>query len=190
MEQKKTRGGKKEEPTSEELEFIYECLAKGMVNSAILNDMQDYERFPLRKIPFISRRRKEFDVAKKVLTKQQEGAYDVDIVERKRVHWQRLSYRAEEILNHLKEYYPYTSDYTLEECVVGEDLEFDSLLRDYRSGCLFKHLKNEYAQLSKLDSWDDLPVNRIQEWNLIDILGSKVDKGIFKGKCDVCKDWK
>ena len=119
-----------------------------------------------------------------------EGIYDSDKIKRKKKHRQRLSDRAEEILNHINEYYPWVEDYTLVECVVGEDLEFDRLLQDYLSGCLFVHLKNEYPVFSKLKSWSDLPINHIREWDLINILGSKAEKGIFKGKCDICKGWK
>jgi hypothetical protein len=189
MEEKKKRGGKKEEPTKIELEFIHERFARGLTNSEILEDIQDELTLP-RKLAFIVRRRKEFDVVKAILSKKAEGGYDADNIENRKKHWQRLSDRAEEILNQLRNYYPYVNEYTIVECVVGENLEFDSLLRDYRSSCLFNHLKKEYVQLGELKSWDDLPINRISEWDLINILGSKAEKGIFKGTCPVCQDWK
>jgi len=190
MEEKKKRGGKKEEPTKIELEFIHERFARGLTNREILEDIQDELTLP-RKLAFIVRRRKEFDVVKTVLTKQTEGTYDSDNIENKKKHWQRLSDRAGEIMNYFKRYRPYTDDCPLIEYMVdGEDLELDSLVDDYRSLCLLTHLKNEYSKLSGLKSWDDLPINRIREWDLIKILGTKAETGLFKGKCDICKGWK
>ena len=58
--------GKKAEPSVEELEFIADCLARGLIDIEVLEEIQSAE-FPLRTVAFIKRRRREFDSIKKVL---------------------------------------------------------------------------------------------------------------------------
>jgi len=187
METKEKRGGKKEEPKSGELEFIHECFARGLSNSETLDEMQD-EVFPLRELPFIARRRKEFDAVKKVLDKRHEGAYDTDIFKRKKTHWDRLAQRAQEFSDRLKAFFPYTDDYILADAVIeNDDYELGTLLDDFRSFCLFSHLKTELTALKNLKSLSELKINDIPQ--ILSTLGLQAEKQQFVGKCEVCKDW-
>ena len=57
------KGGKKAEPTAEELEFIYSKIEEKLGDSEILEEMQSEEVFPLRSIGSIKRRRREYNAA-------------------------------------------------------------------------------------------------------------------------------
>lgn len=58
--------GKKAEPSVEELEFIYDLLARGFSDQEVLEEMQGREEFLLRTAGFIKRRRREYNVAKRI----------------------------------------------------------------------------------------------------------------------------
>ena len=186
----KRRGGKKEEPSYEELEFIFERILKGLSDSEILVDMQN-EPFLLRKPGFIKRRRKEFDVAKRVIALKATGAYDTDIVERKKKHMKRLSEKTEEFIIGLKKLSrtapgsPYS---LLEMGVENDDFELLELLNDFHVKWMFFHMKDEIPALKVLSSWDDLKVKDITQ-ELLGKLSFRVERGGFTGKCEVCKDW-
>jgi arsenate reductase-like glutaredoxin family protein len=75
--------GKKAEPSTEELEFIYARVDK-LSDEEILDEMQD-EPFHLRSPGFIKRRRKEFTAAKTLIkakgTAKEEATKDPLIIE-------------------------------------------------------------------------------------------------------------
>lgn len=64
--------GKKAEPLTAELEFIYRLIGKGATDEEILEEMQDEEFLPLRKAGSIKRRRREYNAAKKVFEEKGE----------------------------------------------------------------------------------------------------------------------
>jgi len=180
--------GKRAEPTSEELEFIYERLPVKS-DKDIIDDMQDETTFPPRGIGFIKRRRKEFNVLKMVSAKRAEGAYDTDRIERQKRHWTRLAERAQELLDELKTFFPYTKDYTIADAITSndDDYEFATLLEDFRSYCLLSHIKAELSEFENLKSWPELKISDIPL--LISTLGLRAENQQFVGKCGVCEDW-
>jgi hypothetical protein len=84
--------GKKAEPSTEELEFIYARVDK-LSDEEILDEMQD-EPFHLRSPGFIKRRRKEFTAAKTLIkakgTAKEEAIKDPLIIEAKKKHFEDL----------------------------------------------------------------------------------------------------
>lgn len=80
--------GKAAEPTAEELEFIYSRLK--LSDSEVLEEMQD-QPFPLRSKGFIKRRRREFDVAKKVLRAQLEKELDPVKAKMREEHYRKMA---------------------------------------------------------------------------------------------------
>ena len=182
--------GKRAEPTSGELEFIYESFARNRSDFEVVDDLPEKGYSIRRSIRFIKKRRREFDLVGKVLIRQSEGAFDPDEFKRKKRHQERLAERAQQILKYLKRYYPHMNDYRIGDCLVGSgDSAASSLLADYRSSCLLAHLKNEYPELSALLDWENLVISNIDKWDLMNILGKKADEAVFKGKCDLCKGW-
>lgn len=183
------KSGKGAEPTSEELEFIFERFASKDSDNEVLEAL-DSEGFPLRRsIGFIKKRRKEFEIAKKIIAKQAEGAYDIDAIERQKRHWTRLAEKAQELLDHLKSYFPFIEDYTIAEIAVNnDDFECINLMTDYRTKCLLSHMKAELPELEELKTWDDLKISDIND-RLLDTLGLRAENQQFVGICEVCKDW-
>lgn len=182
--------GKRAEPTLEELEFIYERLPDRS-DKDIVDDIQDETIFPPRSDAFIKRRRREYEVAEKVIMRRNEGAYDPDVAKRQKRHYERLAERAQEILECLKTYFPYVDNRRIVECLVEEDDRVAATLlskSNLLSSCLLTHLKNEYSQLNILLNWEELIISDIEKWELIHILGSKAEKGTFKGTCDICEN--
>lgn len=72
--------GRKAEPSQDELEFIFDCMRRGLEPKEILWEMEDTE-FPSRGREFISRKRKYFGAAKKVLEKHTESRQEPWLVE-------------------------------------------------------------------------------------------------------------
>jgi hypothetical protein len=182
------KSGKRPEPTAEELEFIFERFATKDPPEEVLEAL-DSEGFPLRRgIRFIKKREEEFKIAKKVIAKQAEGAYDTARIERRKRHWARLAERSQELLDKLKTFFPFTYDYMLVDAVTdNDDFEFATLLEDFRSYCLLSHIKAELPELENLKSWPELKINDIRQ--LFSILGLRAENQQFIGKCEVCKDW-
>jgi hypothetical protein len=183
----KKKVGKKAEPTSEELEFIYKCFTRKLSNSEVLEEMKS-EEFEFRTTGFIKRTRRQYDAAKKVIEKKLEGSYDKD-PERFKRHWRRLSERAQELLDTLKTFSPYQESCTSTDFAVDYgDFDLDSLLTDFRSECLLSHIKAEMPELNDLSEWGDLIIDRINN-KLLRVLGHWAEQKQFPGKCEVCKKW-
>jgi hypothetical protein len=186
-EKQRKTSGKAAEPTIEELEFIYERLPKES-NKEIVDDMNDETNFPRRTVAFIERRRKEYKVAKDIIGKRTEGAFDTDIVESRKRHRNRLAERAQELLNELKRFSPYTDEIMLADVVIeNDDFSLGTLLDDFRSCCLFSHLQAEIPTLNSHESWSELKISEIAP--LISVLGRMAEDQQYIGKCKVCKDW-
>ncbi len=174
------RGNKKPEPKQEELEFIYERLDR-LSDAEIINEMEEEGCFKLRTKGFFKRRRTELAAAKKALVKCEDSTSQ-------NKHFERLSERAEKILDYLKIFYPYANNQTIDfELGERDDTKTAAMLDDYRSQCLLTHLQNEYSELKGLKYWRQLKIEQIDQWSLIKILGIKSDRAVFKGECDICK---
>ncbi|MBN2239017.1 MAG: hypothetical protein JW712_04530 [Dehalococcoidales bacterium] len=190
MEEEKSikKGGKRDEPTDGELEFIYERFVNKDTDEQVIRELNDEGFLLLRSKGFIKRRRREFDIAKKVLAKQAEGAYDTNPLERRKRHWTRLADRAQEFLDKLKTYFPYVDDYMLAEIAIDdEDYDLATLTEDSRSIYLLSHLKTDIPEIRNLESWSDLKINDIPK--LLPVLGLRAESQQFVGTCEVCEDW-
>ena len=184
------KGGKKSEPTSEELEFIYERLSQ-LSDRELREEMEDSTLFPHRSLGFIKRRRVEFSVAQRVIARRVEGAFDVDPIERRKKHWNRLSERAEEfasVLRSIRQSTLNTGKTIFEAGIDDDNKEILKSLDDFRTKCLLSHLQVEMPQLQILTNWDDLRVKDITEQLLV-TLSLKAEQAMFRGTCEVCRDW-
>ena len=82
--------GQKPPPGAEELEFIYERMARGLGGLDIQEEMKDTE-FPLRTDGrFFRQRRKEFEAARKVLESGIAAEQDPLVTEKRREHETQL----------------------------------------------------------------------------------------------------
>jgi hypothetical protein len=185
------RLGKRAEPSVEELEFIYEQLVKGKNPRQIMEEYEDTS-FNLRGIEFLEKRSKEYRVARNIFIKYDAGAYDSYTAESKHRHQVRLLNTAETLLSELKEYFPYASE---DDCTIGEmaldsgqDEFFRFLYDNFLIDCLFSHAKPEIEELKELSHWHELEIKNITS-SLIGKLARMVEKGEFKGKCEICHEW-
>jgi len=204
--------GKKAEPTVEELEFIYERLAR-LSDGEILADMQDTV-FPLRSPGFIKRRRKEFDTAKKVLHVQLQKEVDPLAVKRREEHFRELAAIIDDLLandlgsvshgwstnrvagqdthiltrkNTAGDYYDLTNEQLstrLKENYVMAEHKYE---RWFIHDCLIPHLKSELPE--ELKSKAFLDIAKEHPYELIQALRILAARKTFKGTCPVCKDW-
>jgi len=186
----KRTGGKKEEPSYEELEFIQESILQGLSDNEILVDMQK-QPFLLRTAGFIKRRRKELDVAKKVIAKKAQGAYDTDTIERKKKHRDKLSEMTGIFVKALGEIHQATlgANYSLLEMgIENDDFRLLELLNDFHVKWMFSHMQADIPALENLVGWEDLKVKDITQ-ELLRALSLRAERRDFQGKCEVCKDW-
>lgn len=204
--------GKKAEPTVEELEFIYEHLAK-LSDQEVLEEMQDTE-FPRRSLGFIKRRRREFNTAKRVLQLQLEREVNPIVLKCREEHltkladivtcllandlgsanlgWttQRVTGQVKYILtrrNEVGNYYELTNEQLstqLKENIILAEHEYE---RWFFHDCFLPHLKSELPDELKTKGFFD--VVKEQPYELIKTLRVLEARGIFKGTCPVCKDW-
>ena len=182
LEKEFKRGGKKQEPTREELEFIYEHLSSRS-NKDIVDDIDDETTFPPRSIGFIKRRRKEFEVAQQVIRKQFGKSLDPVQIELRKEHWVELATMARELERALRGARKY-------ELVRGEKID-EGRLRDWDQfmlECLLAHVRFEKLPLNHLNSWYDVELTDVTD-ELLKILLVRAANKDFKGKCEVCKSW-
>ena len=193
--------GKKAEPTAEELEFIYSLVSK-MSDQAILGEMQD-TTFPLRSQGFITRRRREFNAAKKVLQVQLQKEIDPIIVQNKKEHFEHLAEIAILLLDggldKISNIQIAGQYEILEERYTAKTLTSDQLIAaleenlshayqkyvDWQvDGQLFAHIEAEYPDLKNVWTYiDEHP------FEYIEILRTLAQRKTFKGTCPVCKDY-
>lgn len=192
--------GKKAEPTTEELEFIYSHLKK-LSDEEVLEEMQDTE-FPVRSKGFIKRRRREFNAAKKVLETDLKKELDSIIIKRKEQHYDELADIANSFLERDLTRIPYdaTDEDQEYELDTGESLTRKELIARLSNNVfracdkyeryrvmdwLATHLESEY--LSGKDLFAFIEAKPVEFINTIRTLSARKT---FKGTCIICKDWR
>ena len=201
--------GKKAEPTAEELEFIYSHLEK-LSDQEVLEEMKDTE-FPLRSLGFLKRRRREFNVAKKVLQIQLEKEIDPIIVQRRKDHSDHLADIAKGLLSgnldNIEAKSTKTGDqYNIFEYIFWEggagqvitrkqlsdmmerniELFYEQPNDTYDLDCFLHHLVAEYPEVQSKGFNNFAKEN---PYELVEILRLLARRKTFKGTCPVCKDW-
>jgi len=192
--------GKRAEPTVEELEFIYSRIGQ-MSDKAILEEMQD-TTFPVRSPGFITRRRREFSTAKKILEIELKKELDPIIVERRKQHFDdmvliiRLIIKGLDKLSHTQ----LNGRYEIyEEGSPNKKLNRDQIIAILEGNLsaayqkhgdwnidnnLLSHISAEYPAMQDLFGF--ISKNPTE---FIDIIRTLVARKTFKGICPVCKDW-
>lgn len=166
--------GKQPGPSAEELEFIFGCFLRGLSDAEVLYEMEDTD-FPRREKRFIRERRRHFEAARKVLTREELARADcvvtADELARHRQDIKALAERLEQELQvpsardifslPLREEYPYHGilswRLTAQGAVdVSLPLERDAGLKPVRHS-LLRHLESGgFAEAtSKLGQWKD-----------------------------------
>jgi len=209
---------KNPKPTGEELKFVYDLILKGNSDSDILEEYsQLYDAgtlmFPYRTDKrFIRERRKELDLVLEILQNYNKKILDPIILENRKKHYEHLA----EIANTLwpininvvpniedsKE--PLTGDC---EYLVGEYESADTgpfnlkqlsnmleenhteALQRFGIKCVDqfeKHFNEEIAD-RKPENFQSMMKNH--PFQTIEILTTLSQRGTFKGKCSICKDW-
>ena len=182
MEKPKRRLGKRAEPKEPELLFIFQRMWDGMDNSQVLSDLEYEGIFPPRELPFVERRRREFEAARKVIENKlrQEGIHDPVLLERKRIHWQAMTNSADGIANAWGQYASFGR------------ASMPGILEDGRcsvdsadAGCLLNHLKAEHpAAFGQFKTWQEMFCTDSME--VIRLVQLAAKRGVFLGSCDVC----
>lgn len=191
--------GKRAEPTIEELVFIHSRLAR-LSDKEILYDMQEESTFPVRGLGFIKRRRKEFDVAKKVLREEIERKIDPIAIKSKEVHFEDLAKVAEDIPGGLGEVRRMSKN-TYRCYGIQDDGKFKYVHRQElidklesrmvalkrQNPPLFRGFEEHMtAENADYDNYIDDMENKLVE--LIELLQVVALRKTFEGKCEVCKD--
>lgn len=97
------------------------------------------------------------------------GEIDSEALLRKKAkvdHKNDLSEAAQNLVNHLQSYWPYTwpTDQTIAEIAVENDeLDLVRLLKKPPTQWLFSHMQIEFPELQSTDKWDNLKVREITE---------------------------
>jgi hypothetical protein len=189
--------GTNAEPTADELEFIYNAFTRNLRDGEVLAEIQD-RPFPQRSLRFISRRRKEFDAAKKVLENHIKTENDPQVVEAKGKHINDLVGIAETLINGLEgvefkgeDNYEISQGVSLSRKQVVNNL-IDNVgkarqkYRDYNRFYNFLiHFNAKAPNNEGIETYAERhPIALI---NLLRLIILKKDFGI--GICPVCKDW-
>ena len=197
------KGGKKQEPTPEELEFIYSRIPL-LSDSEILEEMQDEATFPIRTPGSIKRRRKEFNAAKKVLEVAVKKEIDSATARVKVKHWIDLAETAKKLRRNI--YSVQTIEGELIGSIISGSISKASatdifgykgkteLVRIDKTDAenLLIHLKAEYEQFSVIYDWERLSRKDITDRVTNEML-KKLDivshRRWFIGTCRVCEPW-
>ena len=126
--------GEKAEPTAEELEFIYSHLMK-LSDQEVLEEMQDTE-FPVRSLGFIKRRRREFNVARKVLESTLKEQEDPILAKAKAEH-------LDEVRNLIERWMEASTTPAFHEVDLHTEFPVERLESQPLFGCLKEHIQSE-----------------------------------------------
>jgi len=195
-------GGKKAEPTPEELEFIYSKIEDKLSDSEILEEMQS-EAFLLRTPGSIKRRRREYYAAKRVFEALVNKKLDPAITRQRIRHWNELAEAAkklkrnidlvkrseEELFGNILSGWVSTSALVIFNDKHKTALErVDSLVAEG----LLSHLKAEFKQFDAIEGWRLLTKQDIERIITKDML-RKLDKvshrKTFRDSCTICRSW-
>lgn len=201
--------GKASEPTKEELEFIYTRIPT-QSDTSIIEELID-AGFPRRCTQSITRRRKEYSAAKRVLEEQLRREIDPVITPRRVEHFNQLVDIAETlIMDSLNTVTTTREDVTNPEYVGYEDGVYESpeypVSREQLVTALDQHIEIVYTKYTAVKFSQQFIPHLIAEipdiatnglgsyitehpYELIDTLRILVDRKTFKGKCPVCEEW-
>lgn len=190
MEEKnnRKRGGKKAEPSRQELECYAEWFLRGFTNKDVLDEIEDNE-FPKRTVGFIKRRRKEFECYQKIIEEKGKIVSDPVIINRRRGHWDKLADMAGAMLSYwnryIEERVDYKHYYSSRRYVASEEemKEIDCFI----ASSLLDHMKAEFPdELSNVGDGTDLLRT---DCNFCYQLALLAYRKTFKGSCTICKEW-
>jgi hypothetical protein len=183
-QKQKKKGGKKEEPKYEELEFIAKCFLKGLSDKEVLVEMEG-EPFNLRTKGFIRRRRREFDAYRKVVEKEAQKVFDPIVIERRKEHWDELAKMAAQLFYYWDRYLNYKKIDNKGYIVSDEELEkIDWLTADF----LLTHLKAEFPEeFAPISDWTNL-IQKDYGEICVHRLGLVAKRKTFKGICTICQE--
>jgi len=183
VEKPKRRLGKRAEPKEPELLFIFQRMWDGMDNSRILSELEGEGIFPPRELPFVMRRRREFEAARKVIESRmrQEGLHDPALLERKRIHWEAMTKAAAEIVRTWEQYESFGV-----ESMPGVLENGQCSVNPMNASYLLDHLKAEHPGVfEKLKNWEAMfCTDSPQVWKMVRLASAR---GVFVGACDVCR---
>ena len=210
--------GRQEEPSQAELEFIFERLKQGKTPSEIAYQMADTD-FPIRRPEFISRKRKYYDAAKRVLQTDNELYEDPVISKRKGEHFQQLSDIARLIIEEfatVRENPSQTDasdkfvlkiihqwdNYSPDEWPIEQQIlsvtELNERFLDTlktRIGRYFGHASFEYlvshleAEYPLMKSKNIYELAKENSFELIELITLLSRRKTFRGTCEICKPW-
>jgi hypothetical protein len=178
--------GKKAEPTAEELEFIYQKIQEGLSDNAILADMQD-ESFDIRTKGFITRRRKEFNAAKRVLEDKAKKTIDPLLVKRREQHQDDLVKVIKQILKFWDKYLKGPQPVGGYDGLIVTDIELDQI-DHHLAMSLLTHLQAEVSGLERAGGWKFMLYAKPSK-GLFNLLEGIKNRRTFMGTCDICEDW-
>lgn len=113
-----------------------------------------------------------------------------DLEENLKKHKEDLVVVAKKVLNKLNTYIIWNDNMLIGEINVEKnDLKTIGFLQDQLVIGLFTHLKHDIPELAPFSRWEDLRVKDIT-FELKNKISMKVARREFRGKCEVCKDWK
>ena len=162
--------------------------------------MQD-TTFPVRSLAFIKRRRKEFNVTKRVLDIQLEEQHSHSLIRAKEQHEKELTNIAEIILTHFVYLQPSGDGYTTyiyspDETPARFSRQdvIDQLCENIREASVTSNEYNLFNYfiihiLTSNSTIQDLyQYAKDNPIELVDTLKLSIKRG-FKGKCPICRDW-
>lgn len=193
--------GKKAEPTSEELEFIYSRIAQ-FSDGEILEEMQE-TTFPLRSPGFIKRRRKEFNAAKKVLEVDVKKQQDPTVARLKFKHWADLAETAKAIRRNIGIVRADKNNLLLGSLLTGSVFQASisnqprilktelSKVDKIKADGLLEHLKVEYDLFRNVPDWSSMKTADIKQFSqeMFDKLDLVSRRRWFPGACRICDPW-
>jgi hypothetical protein len=201
------KGQKKPDPTAEELEFIFQCLAD---NKDVQEEIQG-TTFPLRSKRFVAGKRREWEAAKSVLKTQLEREIDSVVIQSRMEHRDMLVAVTSGLLmnnlnrvltiekgnTHESEYfikdsgvdspaYPITKEQLSSELTRNIEM-INDVNGDWRfNKCFLSHLGSEFPDIKIKGICKVAEEHPLELIHILMLLG---ERKTFKGKCPVCENW-
>lgn len=204
--------GKGTNPTPDELEFVYQLICNGNLDTDILAKYEELKKHgKLGNLPFRQdkrfprQRRKEYEAAKRVLERELKVKADP----RLKKHRDDLAGVADDLFSNLKKIW--SADNTAR--VVGNAISGGSIWLDgepppyhssqsdredqgkleksdtYFAQLLLEHLKQESSLFNEITDWQQITKEDISE-EIMDILTHVAHGGLSDNMtCEMCKSW-
>lgn len=205
--------GKNPDPSSEDLELIFKGFAEGKDDKAIIEDIEDNLTTP-RNSRFVRQRRLHWEDAKKILEAKLKHDIDPLILEQKREHFRKFTDTAQILLsngiNHAARIYlPEDKEHKdphyvvlsyHPEIAIEEDLGMRGLCERLTANLGLCYDKHGQTQVNEhfLPHWNaqtKVEYQSLEEiiekapMEFIENLKVFASRGVYEGKCPVCKDW-